>query len=240
MPADLIVYALVAAGLVFWLRNILGTTQGEERERSNPYLGPENPDAVKPDSDSQDKPLNAEQQIIALADDPVDGFGVDNKTAENGLIDIAKADREFDIEFFLQGAQDAFAMIVEAFAAGDRSALKGLLADDVYKAFDAAIADRDEKGHTQITDIHAIRKAMITKAYMQGKMAFITVKFTADESSVTRDAEGNTIAGNPDRVTKMNDIWTFGRELRSKNPAWFLYETRGDIEDDNELIPDSH
>ncbi|MBL4803758.1 MAG: Tim44 domain-containing protein [Alphaproteobacteria bacterium] len=240
MPADLIVYALVAAGLVFWLRNILGTNHEEESERPNTYISPESTDTSRPDVDRSEKPQSAEQQIIALADDKRSDYGVDNKTAENGLIDIAKADRDFDVEFFLQGAQDAFAMIVEAFAAGDRIALKELLAEEVFKAFDGAIEEREEKGHTQVTDIHAIRKAMITKAYVQGKKAFITVKFTADESSVTRDAEGNTIAGDPDRVTKMNDIWTFGREIRSKNPAWLVYETRGDIEDDNDLIPDSH
>lgn len=240
MPADLIVYALVAAGLVFWLRNILGTNREEGRERPNPYLPPESTDTSKPDVGRSGMPENAEQQIIALADDKRSDYGVDNKTAENGLIDIAKADRDFDVEFFLQGAQDAFAMIVEAFAAGDRIALKELLADDVYKAFEGAITEREEKGHIQITDIHAIRKAMITKAYVQNKTAFITVKFTADESSITRDAEGNTLSGNPDKITKMNDIWTFGREIRSKNPAWLVYETRGDIEDDNDLIPDSH
>ena len=32
MTADLLVYALVAAGLVFWLRSILGTRHGDERQ----------------------------------------------------------------------------------------------------------------------------------------------------------------------------------------------------------------
>lgn len=240
MPADLLVYALVAAGLVFWLRNILGTGSEEDFERPNPYSGTENKDNTKPEMDHGDRYSSAEEQIIALVDNPHESFGVDNKTAENGLIEIAKSDRDFDIEFFLQGCQDAFAMIVEAFAAGDRDALKNLLADDVYKAFDAAITDREERKETQVTDIHAIRKALITQARIEGKKAFITVKFTADETSVTRDEEGNTIAGDPDKVTKMNDIWTFGREIRSKDPAWLVFETRGDIEDDNELVPDSH
>lgn len=240
MPADLIVYALVAAGLVFWLRTILGTSHEEERDRSKPYVSAEQSDAKKPDLERSERPENAEQQIIALVDNPKTSAYVDNKTAENGLIEIAKADRDFDIEFFIQGAQDAFAMIVEAFAAGDRAALKELLVDSVYEAFEGAITEREERKHTQVTDIHAIRKASITQAQVKGKLALITIKFMADESSVTRDEDGNIIAGDPERVTKMNDIWTFGREIRSKNPAWFVYETRGDIEDDNELIPDSH
>ena len=38
MPADLIIYALITAGLIFWLRSILGTKHGEERERNVAFL----------------------------------------------------------------------------------------------------------------------------------------------------------------------------------------------------------
>ena len=71
-------------------------------------------------------------------------------------------------------------------------------------------------------------------------MAYITVKFVAEESSVTRDKDGEIIAGHPDKVSEMQDIWTFGRNIKSKDPSWLLCETRGDFEDDNDLIPDTH
>ena len=242
MPADLFVYALVAAGLVFWLRSVLGTRHGEERER-NPFAGvdqSEESGAKDQAASAVSGPQNAEEQIIALAQKTKRNFGVDNKTAENALIDLARADRDFDIEFFLEGAQDAFALIVESFAEGDRETLKNLLSDEVYNAFEGAITERENREETQITDIHAIRKAHITAARMDGKMAYITVKFVAEESSVTRDKDGEIIAGHPDKVSEMQDIWTFGRNIKSKDPSWLLCETRGDFEDDNDLIPDTH
>lgn len=240
VPADLIVYALVAAGLVFWLRSVLGTRHGEERERPSPFLGSDAEDIAPSNESDEEKPQSAEDQIMALAATPVRNYGVDNKTAENGLIDIAKADKLFDINFFMEGSQDAFAMIVESFAEGDRDMLKQLLSPEVYKAFEGAITEREERKETQATDIHAIRKAFVTDARLEGKMAFITLKFTAEESSVTRNKDGGVIAGDADKTMEMSDIWTFGRDVKSKDPSWLLYETRGGFEDDNDLIPDTH
>ena len=240
MPADLIVYALVAAGLVFWLRSVLGTRHGEERERHNPFLAGDHEEAAPDTTPLSDEPISAEEQIIALADNPRNNYGVDNKTAENGLLDIAKADKSFDINFFMEGAQDAFAMIVESFAEGDRETLKNLLSDGVYNAFEKAISEREERNETQVTDIHAIRKALVTEARLDDKMALVTVKFTAEETSVTKDKDGEIISGHPEKTVEMHDIWTFGRDVKSKDPSWLVMETRGDFEDDNDLIPDSH
>lgn len=240
MPADLIVYALVAAGLVFWLRSVLGTRHGEEREHSNPFLAGEVEERKSQDLGATDQPMGMEENIMALARQPRRNYGVDNKTAENGLIDIAKADKNFDIDFFLEGAQDAFAMIVESFAEGDRETLENLLSPQVYGAFENAITDRESRKEVETTDIHAIRKAYVTAARLDGKMAYITVYFTADETTVTRDELGEVIAGHPDRIVKMSDIWTFGRDIKSKDPAWLVYETRSDIEDDNDRVPNTH
>ena len=239
VPADLFVYALVAAGLVFWLRSILGTRHGEERERPN-YFGSDNAEMSSDLSRESEPMLGAEEQIMELAENPRSNYGVDNKTAENALIDIAKMDKEFDINFFLQGSQDAFALIVESFAEGDRDTLKPLLGEQVYAAFDQAIAQREKRKEQQMTEIQAISKAMITAARIEDKMVFITVKFTAQETSVTYDENGEIIAGNPNKTSEMHDIWTFGRNIRSKDPSWLVYETRADIQDDNDLIPDTH
>ncbi len=239
MPADLIVYALVAAGLVVWLRSVLGTRHGEEPER-NPFLGSEQQDHSAEAPVESEYPAGPEEQIIALAQKSRRNYGVDNKTAENGLIDIAKADKTFDIDFFMEGSQDAFAMIVESFAQPDLDTLKNLLNPGVYSAFEAAVLERQKRKETEVTDIHAIRKAMVTAARLEGKMAYITVHFTAEETTVTRDENGEIITGNPDKIVEMQDIWTFGRDIKSKDPSWLLYETRGDFDGDNERIPDTH
>lgn len=241
MPADLIVYALVAAGLVFWLRSVLGSRHGEERERPNPLMPAEKSSQPGMPADMEIRsPVSMEQKISELAAGKGGARTIENKTAEMGLIEIARADPGFDIDFFMEGAQEAFVMIVEGFAQGDRDTLRGLLDDAVYRAFDSAIHAREERREVQATDIHAIRKAEVTAARLDGRKAMITIRFAAEETSVIRDAAGNIIHGHPDKITQMKDIWTFGRDIRSKDPAWLVYETRGDVEGDNETLPNTH
>ena len=243
MSPDLIIYGLVAAGLVFWLRSILGTRHGEERQRPNPLAMAE-ARAEKKQSDEDEfieaiKVLSAEDKIVDLAENPTGVLFIDNKTAENGLIDIARADKSFDIKTFLDAAQDAFVYVVEAFAEGDRATLKDLLGPRVEAAFEHAIDDREKRGETQMTEIQAVNKVEVLEAELDGREARVSVKFTADETSVTKDKDGEILAGHPDKTSKMVDIWTFARDVKSRDPRWLVVETRGDFEWDNELIPDT-
>lgn len=245
MPADIIIYAVVAAGLVFWLRSILGTRHGEERERPNPFAQTEertekpadNPDKA---GAAEIKPMSREETITSLGKTPGSVFSIENKTAENALLDLAEKDPGFDINFFMTGAQEAFTMIVEAFASGDRETLRELLSDDVYKAFEGSIREREERGEIMETRIHGIRKSQIIETTLEDdQMAFITLRFEADETSVIKDAEGNILEGDPDKASEMIDIWTFGRDISSDDPRWLLYQTRSDDPDDNDMVPNT-
>lgn len=242
MSADLIVYGVIAAGLIFWLRSILGTRHGEERERPS-FLAATSevtPEIQEAAGITDDRPLSSSERILQLAQDSKGIFTIDNKTAENGLLEIAKAEKSFDIDFFGEACQDVFVMVVEAFAKGDRETLEDLLRDDVFKAFDAAITEREEAGETLESEIHAIRKAQITAAMVENKTSFITVRFVAEETRVSHNKDGELISGHPDKVTKMIDIWTFSHDISGKDPRWLLIETRSeDPEEDNDLVPDT-
>jgi len=138
MPTDILIYMIVAAVMVFWLRNVIGTKHGEERERPNPY----------------DQKADIVVDSLPLAE-PKTG----NENADAGLVQIALVDHNFDTKQFTENASDAFTMIVTAFADADRDLLKDLCSDDVYRAFDDAIVEREKKGETVSTEIHAVRKA---------------------------------------------------------------------------------
>lgn len=242
MSADLIVYAIVAAGLIFWLRSILGTRHGEEHERPNPYLAPE--PGMEADQGArpaqENEPKSQEDQIRDLAETSKNQFSIDSKTAEQGLIDIAAQDKSFDIKTFLSAAEDVFVFVVEGFADGDKETLKDLLAEPVYKVFEEAIDARERRHEILETEIHAIRKVDVVSATLEkDNMAYISLLFTADETNVTRDKGGDVIDGDPDRVNEMHDLWTFGRNLKGKDPRWLVYETRSDFDLDNDIVPNS-
>lgn len=242
MPADIILYALVAAGLVFWLRSLLGTRNEGERQRPNPYT-----EAERLRAQNASAPGAAKAGVGLLEDGTVDlsaGLGRNMAIAEDakaGLMEIARNDRGFSVAHFLTGAQDAFVMIVEAFARGDWESLKNLLHDPVYHSFDQAISEREQRGEEAMVEIHAVRRAEIVKAWIADRTAFITVRFVADETNLLRDRDGQYLSGHPDRVTETVDIWTFGRDIRARTPEWFLYETR-DADaamSDVKTVPDS-
>ena len=142
-----------------------------------------------------------------------------------GLDAIAESDKTFDANHFIAGARAAYEMIVGAFAAGDRRALKNLLAREVYDGFDAAIRDRENKGETVESRFVSLETADIIGAEMRNGAAQVTVRFVSQLITATRDKSGNVVDGNPDKVTDVTDVWTFARDLNSRDPNWKLVAT---------------
>ena len=119
----------------------------------------------------------------------------------------------------------AYEMIVAAFAEGDEKTLNQLLGEDVLDGFTRAIGEREERGETHHTTLVGIDKADIIEAELKDKQAFVTVKFVSELISVTRDAGGEVVDGDPKKVREVTDIWTFARDMASRNPNWKLVAT---------------
>ena len=145
--------------------------------------------------------------------------------AESGLRAVIAADPGFDVAQFVEGSKSAYRMILEAFWKGDEETLGWLVEDDVREGFTQAIAERREAGHVLENRLVVIDRALITDASVEGKTARITVRFDAEIAAVTRDAEGNLIAGSMSDAVETHDSWTFARNLRSDDPNWKLVET---------------
>lgn len=211
-PIDLILFGMIAAFLVLRLRGILGKRQGFERP---PEAAPR-PELRVVEGGLADAPA---------ADTPIRGLPDPSSPAARALVAMRAVDSNFSPEGFLEGAQQAFAMIVTAFAAGDRDTLRPLLSPETYAAFDGAIAGRETAGETQRTEIRAIHATSIEAAELRGGTATITVAFTTDQVNLTLDRDGREVAGT-DAVTEMRDIWTFERDLGSPDPTWRLTAAR--------------
>jgi predicted lipid-binding transport protein (Tim44 family) len=96
----------------------------------------------------------------------------------------------------------------------------------VFDNFGSAIAERAEADQTLETTVVGINTAEVIEAHMQGRSAFVTVKFVSEQINVTRSAAGEVVDGDPSRVRAITDIWTFARNTRSRDPNWTLVETR--------------
>jgi predicted lipid-binding transport protein (Tim44 family) len=241
---DIILYALIALGLVLWLRSLLGMREDGERQRPNPFLEKDKTATRQTGRPALLPGLKPKMLSPEGAADRLSGLGrtmAVADTAQSKLKAIASADRSFDLSHFLTGAQDAFIMIVEAFARGERATLRHLLADAVYHDFADALDGRERRGETGSVEIHAIRRAEVISAALQGRTASITVRFTADETNVVKAKDGVVVQGNPDRIFETVDIWTFTRDMNSPQPGWLITQTRDeDADPQSKPVPDSH
>jgi predicted lipid-binding transport protein (Tim44 family) len=71
----------------------------------------------------------------------------------------------------------------------------------------------------------SIDNATITAAELRGRSAQLTVRFQSKLVSVTRNKAGEIVDGSADKVTDVTDVWTFARDLSSRDPNWKLVAT---------------
>jgi predicted lipid-binding transport protein (Tim44 family) len=219
-----VIFALVALFVAFKLRSVLGMRQDSERPPGGLLAplrraaAPSTAPAVEPDGAAS-----------ALAPPPAadrwKGVAEPDPAVWSGLDAIAAADRGFSPQAFLSGARVAYDMVVHAFAAGDSATLRNLMTPEAFANFDNAIQSRAAAGQTLTTTVVSIDGANIVGAQIADAMAQLKVRFAAKLSSVTRDAQGEVVDGSPNAVADHIDLWTFARDVRSRNPNWMLTAT---------------
>lgn len=215
---SIVLLAMVAAFLGLRLYSVLGKRTGHEQEPVLPR--------------AEDRPMASPARVPDLGDatpagdSPVAANGmVYDASAEAGVKALLAADRSFDAGRFVNGAEAAYRMILEAFWAGDRDTLKDLCDSDTYAAFDLAIAAREERGETLENRVVRIDSARIAAADVNRGIARITVAYTADIVAVTRSKDGAVVAGSMRDAVETHDNWTFVRDTSSNDPNWKLDET---------------
>ncbi len=229
---DIILFAAIAAFFVLRLRGVLGKRSGHRKSDKTESLG-----RPREESD-EDKvislPDRRETSRETARETEGDGEDEDRQVLEGGamspqeaaLAEIMRADKSFGTTSFVAGARHAFEMVIESFAAGETKTLRPLLSNDVYRDFAGAIEDRERAGQTLETTLVGITSTEIVEAELQGRTAFVTVKFVSEQINVLRDKDGEIVPDEPSQVTKITDVWTFARNTRSRDPNWTLVATR--------------
>ena len=146
-------------------------------------------------------------------------------TAGPGVRAILAADPAFDVARFLEGAKAAYRMILESFWKGDLAAVRPHVDDHVYETFASAVEQRKTDELTLDNRLVAIDQAVISEAMIDRDVAVVTVRFEADIAAVTRNAGGEVVAGSLSDAVQTRDLWTFRRDISSRDPNWRLIET---------------
>lgn len=207
-----VLFAAIAAFLALRLYSVLGKRTGHEQPLPRPA---EERVGAPPMPRTIDVPAEVRDASPRTVD----------AGAEGGLRALVAADPSFDVGQFVEGAKSAYKMILEAFWKGDRDTLSWLVEDDVRDSFVAAIDAREAAGETLENRLISIERAAISEIAVEGRTARITVRFDADIAAVTRDKDGNVIAGSLSDAVETHDVWTFSRVLASEDPNWKLSDT---------------
>jgi len=214
---EIVFLAVVAGVILFRLYTVLGRRTGHERPPQDAYRFQPNPDA--PIADDTVKVMPRRADIADTATDPL----------TRGIAAIKLADRSFEAEHFLNGARQAYEMIVTAFAKGDRAALKPLLSDDVYHTFDQVIAARESAKETVAFTFVGFKDTRIVEASLTNRIADVTVSFGTQFISATTSETGSVVEGDAKSVREVTDVWSFSRDTRARDPNWTLVATSGDL-----------
>ena len=209
---EIVILAMIAAFLGMRLYSVLGRRAEHEEEPI--------PTRVAPSAKAPASPTPLAEQ--PRAERTIAGFP---PAIEQGLREIAMADRRFDLLGFVEGAKAAYAMILEAFWRGDKDELAQLCDKDVYDSFAGAIDARAKAGETLDNRLVRIEDTLVQSASLEGRTARIAVSFVADIATVIRDKSGNVVAGSLDDAIESRDVWTFSRNVDSAAPDWLLDET---------------
>jgi len=211
----IVILAMIAGFLALRLYSVLGKRTGHEQEPApRPADERAKVTVLQPGPASQNS-----GDSVRLAE------GLIGPGAENGVRALIASDRNFDVPQFVEGAKSAYKMVLEAFWRGDRDELAWLCDDDVRASFEESITAREADGHVLDNRLVRIEKAQIVEASVNGRIAEVALRFEADIAAVTRDKDGNVVAGSLTDAVGTKDIWTFTRDIRSADPNWKLSET---------------
>ena len=133
----------------------------------------------------------------------------------DNIVELKKAYENLDSfnhKSFIDGAKLAFETIINAFNSGDKKTLKNLLTNEVFDAFEEEINKNNIDSESQIfsLNIEKIESVLVDQDKISIKIKFISEKFKNNDEST---------------ITKNEDIWTFEKPIKSKDPNWFLAST---------------
>jgi len=211
---EIVILALVAGFVALRFVSVLGKRTGHEQTIGQPVDAAARAGGLPRSSDAAPA-----AGAIGLAGADIE------PAAADGLRAVVAADPDFDVARFLDGAQAAYRMVLEAFWEGDRDTLKSLVDTEVFDDFVAAIDARAAAGHVLENKLVRVERARVMSASLNSLTAQISIQFDADIAALTRDAEGRIVAGSSDDAVETHDIWTFARHVRAEDPNWLLIAT---------------
>ncbi len=213
---SLLVLAGIAIFLILRLRSVLGTREGFEKPPARP-------------NSARSTTRRDFEVIEGGPDEDIIDHVEDGSDSAKALAAMKLAEPGFRVGEFLQGARQAYEMILMSFERGDVDGLRPFLAEDVMHTFETVINQRNEQGLRIDAEFVGVREITLQNASFDRSVneADITIRFVGELTSVVRNADGEIIEGNASEIKRQRDVWTFSRSMGTDDPNWLLVATDG-------------
>ena len=200
---DIIIFAIIAIFLVYRLKSILGQNS---------------------DGNEQNNKINIGKK------DFTNVVKLENKTSDINEIrskkdSIYKEDPSFDEKEFLKGAQNFFEMVINCFVKGDLKNIEMYIDNKLIKNFQSVIDERLREEETLKIDITKMVSIKIKDVKKLKNFLRVSVLFESEQIKVLEDKKGKIIDGDQKKSILVKDLWTFEKEIQSKDVNWILVET---------------
>ena len=194
---DILILAVIAGLVLLRLRSVLGRRTGHEKTDTSRFT-------------YEEPQKNKEEEVIKIQPN------VDPKP---------KADGWFDQKDFLNGASNAYELIVTNFENGNKAALKPFLSESVMSSFEEVIEQRNANEEKVEFNFIGIESSEIVHKDLKSNPMEVTVRFISEMITCIKNSKDEVISGSLNQVQKITDIWTFAKKKNSKNPNWLLVAT---------------
>lgn len=225
---SLVIIALIAGFIILQLRRTLGRKGGydgkDEKQRRNqhPASNKESPDNIVPIRSG----IKADQEDQNVEYDNSPDIGVEKSSPfYDALEKIRSFDNSFTLPIFIDGAEYAYGMILNAFWSGDEKTLRTFLSKDVFSQFKDALSTMKEDGHHFENTLQDIEKIELIDARINGSLAELTLKYNSHMTVAIKDTDDKVIDGDLEKVIAVVDVWTLCRDVKRGDPNWTLVST---------------
>ncbi|XP_076305093.1 mitochondrial import inner membrane translocase subunit TIM44-like [Tachypleus tridentatus] len=177
--------------------------------------------------DESDNPVIRASRLVTDKISDIMGGLFQKTELSEVLTEIIKMDPTFEKEKFLRECElEIIPNILEAMIRGDLEILKDWCHEAPFNTLAAPIKQAQSLGYkfdSRILDISNIDLAM-GKMMEQGPVLIIT--FQTQQIMVVRNAKGDVVEGDPDKILRMYYVWVLCRDQTELDPkaAWKLMD----------------
>ena len=215
---DILILAMIAVFIINRLRNVLGKKTGNESDIVEKFTQRKNTfNESEPDSVSNKKGAKLNNSVKKNLHS--------NKKINSVINEILKIDDKFEISSFCDGAKKAFEYILTEYSANNLKALEKLVSKPIYKTFEDQINLRAKKKEKLEITVISVKNPEIKSVNLEKKhVAYFKLLFDSEQVQVTKNSNDEVIDGDNNQILQIKEIWTFSKNLKSKDPNWILEE----------------